>query len=367
MPDRPDLTILDLPYGERPDPDAFVQAAMEWHFNPDTGSPFWLARAASLPFDPRTDVRTIADLTLFPNVTAELREVPARDLIPRGYGPNPPVVGVYESGGTTGAPKRVVCLSDWMDRLTRGLSAGLDALGVPRGLDWLAIAPSGPHMVGEMVGRAAERHGGIMFRIDMDPRWVKKLFATGRTEEAEAYVDHVIEQAAPILRTQDIGVLMTTPPLLERIARHDDLIELIGQKVRGVMWGGAHMDADTRDLLRTEVFPHSRLYGTYGNTMMLGGATERLGLADDEPCVFDPQEPYVTFSVIDPATGKPVEYGEFGQVVMSHVSKSCLLPNNLERDLALRVPGLPGAVGDSVADVGPVAVFDNEAVVEGVY
>jgi hypothetical protein len=31
------------------------------------------------------------------------------------------------------------------------------------------------------------------------------------------------------------------------------------------------------------------------------------------------------------------------------------------------VPPAPGQVGDSVADVRPVAVFDDEPVIEGVY
>ena len=52
---------------------------------------------------------------------------------------------------------------------------------------------------------------------------------------------------------------------------------------------------------------------------------------------------------------------------MNHVSKSALLPGNLERDLAIRVPPPEGAAGDSVADVGPVAMFDDEVVIEGVY
>ncbi|MFH8366346.1 phenazine antibiotic biosynthesis protein [Streptomyces sp. NPDC018031] len=372
--------VLDLPFDRAPDPDEFIQAAMDWHFAPETGSPFWLARAASLDFDPRKDIRTVADLARFPDVTGELRQVPVRDLIPLGYGPDPDLVGVFESGGTTGTPKRIVCLREWMDRLTHGMSADLDTLGIPRGLDWLAIAPSGPHMVGEMVGNIAARHGGTMFRVDMDPRWVKKLIAAGRGREADAYVDHLVEQAAEVLRSQDVGVLMTTPPMLERLARHDDLIELVREKVRGIMWGGAHMTADTRDLLRTEVFPGVRLYGTYGNTMMLGGATERVATAagtagpadgaEEDRCVFDPQTPFVTFSVVDPAdpaSRTPVPYGARGQVVMSHVSKSCLLPNNLERDLAVRVPGPAGSVGDSVADVRPVAVFDDQTVIEGVY
>jgi hypothetical protein len=52
---------------------------------------------------------------------------------------------------------------------------------------------------------------------------------------------------------------------------------------------------------------------------------------------------------------------------MNHVSKSMLLPNNLERDLATRVEPPPGQAGDSVADVSPVASFGGEDVIEGVY
>jgi hypothetical protein len=52
-------------------------------------------------------------------------------------------------------------------------------------------------------------------------------------------------------------------------------------------------------------------------------------------------------------------------VVMNHVSKGMFIPNNLERDTAIRHPG-PG-VGDSISEVAPVAVFAGERVIEGVY
>lgn len=161
--------------------------------------------------------------------------------------------------------------------------------------------------------------------------------------------------------------MLITPPVLERIARHDNLVDLINQKVKGIFWGGAHMDADTRHLYRTKVFPGVKLVGFYGSTMILGGATERLGLPDDDPCIYDPPSPFILFSVIDPETGRKVGYGERGQVVMNHLSKNMLLPNNLERDLATRIEPPEGQLGDSVADVTPVAQFENEAVIEGVY
>ena len=42
--------------------DAHTVEMMAWHFHPSTGCPFWLERAASLPFNPLTDVRCFADL-----------------------------------------------------------------------------------------------------------------------------------------------------------------------------------------------------------------------------------------------------------------------------------------------------------------
>ncbi|MCS0604639.1 phenazine antibiotic biosynthesis protein [Streptomyces sp. LP11] len=361
------LDVLDLPPGVRPEPDELIRAAMRWHFGPDTGSPFWLERAGSLPFDPLTDVRTHDDLTLFPDVTAELRDVPARDLIPRGYGSGPDVVGVFESGGTTGAPKRVVLLRDWLERMLHWSNLNLDAHGFPRGADWLGLVPTGPHIVGEYFRRSAATHGRQGFTLDLDPRWVKKLIAAGRRADADAYAEHIVDQAAFVLRTQDIGVLTITPPLLERLARREDLADLVNSRVRAIRWGGTQLDPDSRHLYKTEIFPDTVLCGNYGSTMILGFAGERPDLPEEAGCVFDPYSPYVTFRVVDPATRLPVGYGERGRVLVHHVSKAFFLPNNLERDLATRVEPPAGHAGDAVADIAPVTTFENETVIEGVY
>ena len=358
--------ILDLPFDVTPDPDEFIKAAMEWHFNPETGSPFWLRKAETLDFDPRADVKSHHDLWLFPNVTNELRDVPARDLLPRAYGIGD-VLGVFESGGTTGAPKRVLCTKDWMAKLLDWSCANLDLFGFPTDADWLGVLPTGPHIVGELFRRSAAARGGLGFTIDLDPRWVKKVIAQGRQREADAYAEHLIDQLEFVLRTQDIGVLTITPPLLERLARRPELVDLVNDKVRAIRWGGTQLDPDTRDVYRNDIFPDVTLYGHYGSTMILGIAGERAGLTDDDPCVFDTFSPYVTFAVIDPKVRRPVAYGERGQVVMNHVSKALFLPNNLERDLATRIEPLPGKVGDAVAGIAPVTRFEEEEVIEGVY
>lgn len=356
--------VLDCPIDHTPDPEELIQAAMQWHFDPETGSRFWLERVRALDFDPRRDVRTFDDLRMFPNVVNDLRHAPVADLVPRGYGPRPDLVGVFESGGTTGAPKRVVLLADWMERFVGWCVRTADERGRRYGANWLAQVPTGPHIFGLIATSQARRRGGIAFTVDVDPRWVKKSIAQGRMDEVDRYGDHLIAQSEHILETQDVEVFATTPPLLVKLARSERLVKLVNDKIKLIMWGGTHLDADTRHLLRTEVFPEIEFEGGYGSTMVLGSAIERAGA---DRCVFDTFSPYISFSVVDPESGRPVGYGERGQVVMNHVSKSMFLPNNLERDTAVRMPAPAGRIGDSVADVKPVPTFQDEKVIEGVY
>src|SRR5271156_6001577 len=94
-----DFSLLDVPRSVPiDDPEAYLRAAMAWHFGEDTGSPVWLRTAQTLNFNPLTDIQTFADLRLFPNLLSELRSVPVEDLIPRGYGSPSPPPQIFESG-----------------------------------------------------------------------------------------------------------------------------------------------------------------------------------------------------------------------------------------------------------------------------
>lgn len=352
--------------------DAFVQEMMDWHFDPTTGSPFWLERAETLDFDPRRDITSYADLRLFPNVTDELRDVPTERLVPKGFGNRPDIAGVIESGGTTGAPKRLPMLREFADRLAAREATVLANAGVSRTAGWLSLFPGGPHGALDQMRRAAQAYGDgiLVFAVDLDPRWVKKQATAGNAAAVDEYTDHIIDQAAFVLASENVEMLRVTPPVLARLVRRDDLVELVRDKIKHIIWGGAHLDADSRYFYRTELFPKTQIIGRYGTTMALGaGGSERPGLDHDDPCVFDPIiAPSVTFSVIDAESGKPVPYGERGQVVVHHLSKSFLLPNNAERDTAVRIAPLNGdQVGDSVADIEPLREFSGARVVEGVY
>lgn len=345
--------------------DAHLSETMRWHFSADTGSPFWLDRRAGLDFDPVADVRTFADLRRFPDVADELRTVPVRDLVPRGLA-GAGIAGVFESGGTTGPPKRVIVFDEWLEALVGWRLDGIrPAPGVVR--DVLAMVPTGPHVVGAINRLRARTAGGLFFSVDMDPRWVKKLIGQGKRAEVDAYGEHLVDQAENIVRGQHVSCLIATPPLLERIARRRWLAERLNDTLDLIIWGGTQMDPDTLAFLGKSVFPDVRITASYGSTMILGEARGRDGEDHDGSPVFDSFSPYVSFEVVDADTGAPVGFGERGRVVMNHVSRFALYPNVLERDTAVRLPAPAGAAGVSVSGIRPVAQVRGQAVVEGVY
>ena len=246
-----DFSLLDVPRSVPvEDPEAYLRAAIAWHFGEDTGTPFWLRIAQTLNFNPLTEVNTFADLRLFPNLVNELRSVAVEDLIPRGYGNAPPLPQIFESGGTTGAPKRTVQMPDWIAQVVQWQTEDFATGGFVQGLGFLCLMPSGPHGVGYFSRLVAERLGAVFHAIDIDPRWVKKIAARNAAAEVAAYIDHVIEQAVFVLQTQNVANLHTTPPLLEAIARNDHVVDLVNDKIRYLLLSGAHVDADTLDLLR---------------------------------------------------------------------------------------------------------------------
>ncbi|WP_370421359.1 hypothetical protein AB8O64_24280 [Streptomyces sp. QH1-20] len=185
--------------------DAWTRRMMRWHFSPATGSPFWLSRRSGLGFGPLTDVDGFAALALFGLFDkAELRAASARELLPRGYRDRP--FRVFETGGTTGPPCRIVNVS----RLAYDVAlyrAMLEARGVAGG-DVLAMTPSGPHAYGHFVEGLADSWRGAVFAVDFDPRWVKaEIRAHG---EADAYTDHLVAQTEALLTAERPALLFTT-------------------------------------------------------------------------------------------------------------------------------------------------------------
>ncbi|MFG2463437.1 phenazine biosynthesis protein [Streptomyces sp. NPDC048523] len=351
-------------------PDEFVQAAMEWHFSPATGSPFWVKRAAELPFDPLRDIRTWADLDRFPDVSEEWRDIPVDALVPAGVDRSTWDFQVFDSGGTTGRPKRIV-ESQSRRAGVHWVSTVLDEHGVPgEGAgNWLHIGPTGPHIVGRSIGLLAQLRRTFCHYIDFDPRWVKQRAKQRQSDDVGRYVQHILDQARDILRTQPVSVIFATPPVLEAIASQDDVLDLVRSRVRGIIWAGTSISAETLHLLENELFPDAAVVGLYGNTMM-GIAPQRPRTPADgtHSCVFVPYHPFSRVRLVDPQeTTREVAYNERGQARISLLSRDVLLPWTLERDSALRIEPTDTYPQDGVADVRPLAAEGAASVVEGVY
>ena len=345
------------------DPNEFLKAALDWHFSPATGSTLWLELASTWDFDPREEIKTFSDLSALPDIAEALRGRPVEDLIPKGIPPKS-IPSVFETGGTTGAPKRLVYTPQWIERALRWKTAELKAARFPVGGNWLVAMPSGPHAFGHTTRLQAQELNSVLFTVDLDPRWVKKAAHTG--VDPQPYLRHLVEQIRHIVISQSISALTITPPILSEVLLEDDLIEKLKDSLKYLALAGAHLDQDTYEII-AETFPDAVIQNIYGSTMVLTTAKLRDPLASPAEALYDGYPPFVTFSIVDPETGTPVSYGERGQVRMTHISSGVFIPNNLERDSAVRQPGSEPNVSDALAAPEPLKSFDGEPVVQGVY
>ncbi|MGH2628128.1 MAG: hypothetical protein ACRDHY_15930, partial [Anaerolineales bacterium] len=70
--------------------DAAVREIVAWHFDPETGTPFWLEYARKLDWDPREEIRRFEDLARFEPFEGDwLRGGPASRWVPKGYAGRP--------------------------------------------------------------------------------------------------------------------------------------------------------------------------------------------------------------------------------------------------------------------------------------
>src|SRR3970282_1299936 len=84
--------------------DRWTREVVAWHFDPSTGTPFWLEHARRLDWAPRVEIRAYADLAKLGLFQDEwLRGGPVQRWIPKAFEGRPAYV--FETGGTTGIPK----------------------------------------------------------------------------------------------------------------------------------------------------------------------------------------------------------------------------------------------------------------------
>ncbi len=344
--------------------ESWLQKMLQRHFEPETGSPYWTEKRHELEFDPVKDIRGIEDLKLFGLFDENaLRDTPARRFIPNAYKRDRyKDVRVFESGGTMGIPKRIID-RHYRETVAEWFSFCLDRCGFKTGGDWLHFAPSGPHVVGFTTGKIAGIRNGLCHYIDLDPRWIKHCIKNGLDETADEYIDHLVNQALTILRTQEISFLFTTPRLLLRLA---EKIPPSETSLQGVVCGGTHVTPDLYMLMRDEILSGIPLCMVYGNTLM-GVAPQAHDPGNDEFPRYYPLFPNVILRVVDPADPwRIVDYGERGRVMITVLNEDYFIPNLLERDEGIRIHGNDLCPWDGIADVRPFSCM-NENIIEGVY
>jgi hypothetical protein len=343
--------------------DAWVREVLDWHFSPQTGTPFWLEWAKEAGFDPRQEVRGYAGLERFGSFQDEwLRGGPVRRWVPKGCAGRP--VYIFETGGSTGVPKSRISIDDFRVDYDH-FSATLPDEYFPKGADWLHVGPSGPRRLRLAVEHLCQHRGGICFMVDLDPRWVVKLVKDGETGIMERYKRHVIDQALTLLKAHEIKCLFTTPKLLEALCEKVSLRKL---GITGVFCGGTEMTPQFHRFAVEELLEGIYFAPTYGNTLM-GLATHKPRAKPDDPwdIIYYPPSPRAMIEVVDPdRPDRVVGYGETGRVRLTTLTKEFFMPRFLERDEAEREAPCELYPWDGVRNVRPFSRF-QATVVEGVY
>lgn len=343
--------------------DEHVREIVQWHFNPETGCPFWLNFAAKLDFDPRKEIHGYDDLKKLGHFEDEwLRGGPVRRWVPKGLAGKP--VYVFETGGSTGVPKSRININDFQTDYEL-FSETLSTESFPLGSDWLMLGPTGPRRLRLAIEHLAQHRGGIAFFVDLDPRWVNKLIKASKWQELDEYKRHVIDQGLNILRAHDnIKCLFTTPKLLEALC---EKINLVKYGITGIFCGGTEMNAQFHRFAREELVPGVDFVPTYGNTLMGLACHKPFDPKDNYAITYYPPSPRAVFEIVDPDdTDKRVNYGETGRVMLTTLTKEFFMPRFLERDEGERAAPIEPYPWDGVSNLRLFSRF-QESVVVGVY
>lgn len=348
--------------------DEVATAAMKWHFSQETGSEFWLGKRKELGFDPLQDIKKYEDLKLFTDYSEEMKYVDASSLIPKGISKISKDIDIYESGGTTGSPMRIIDsysrkkALDWVEVHLQDRGIGYELEG-----NWLHVGPTGPHIVGTSIGRLAKGRGKLCYYIDFDPRWVKGAAKKGQIDMVKNYVEHILEQVKAVLKTQNISVMLITPLVLEALSKNSALCEMVNKKVKAIIWAGTSMNEDNLHAFESYIFPEIKFMGLYGNTLM-GIAPQRKNQEGDPYlCVYQSFYPFSIIEILDEADKNTVvNYGEKGQVCITLMTPDVFIPRHFERDQAVRIKPVGDSKSHGVADVKPLESLKS-TVFEGVY
>lgn len=345
--------------------DARLAQILRLHFDPAGGSRYWIEREKALGLSALREVRSAADLwKLGPMPLEDLASRPVDDFVPRKFlaAGRPRITA--ETGGATGTPKATVYFEDEFEAVfVHSFDQAARAAGFPEGGAWLWIGPGGPHIIGKAAMAIARRRSGTdAFSVDFDPRWYRSL-APGSIARRR-YMNHLIDQAARVLRRERIRCLFATPVVLAALA--DAAEEDVRARIEGVYLGGMALEGAVMRKL-ADAFPRAVFVMGYGNTLFgVCHAAGDLKLSAGAVAYF-PQGDRLCVRLVPIDDRLPdgerirseVPHGSEGQVMFHRLDESVFLPNVLERDRGIRAAAteagrLAGFTGDGILNPGPL-------------
>ncbi len=340
---------------------SLIEEIIATHFDPHAGSAYWLEREKQLGLDAKKEITSCEAFHLLGPMDPEaLRTRPLLDFIPKRFHHELPSMILAETGGTTGAPiRRVYRPSEFSAAFVDSWKRAADLRDFPRSGNWLFVGPSGPHVIGQSARAMARSLGSLEpFSVDCDVRWIKRQGAgsLGFT----LYLDHVLDQALNVLRTQNIEVLFITPPLLLALA--DRMTAEERQCIRGIHLGGMALTAADSETIRHRLFPQAVVLPGYGNSL-LGVLFEHAPPLPGESPTYVVDDPALWLQLVSWQAKAPEQApdltvtlnpGQRGRVVAHRLDASFLLLNMVERDTACYALSTDEGNNRAITAVAPI-------------
>ena len=203
--------------------------------------------------------------------------------------------------GTTGEPKRVWFTDADQELMTDYIHHGLPVM-TGRGDVFLVLMPcERPGSVGDLVAVGVERIGSRALRV-------------GAIPPDGSHDDVVID----LMRREGVSTGLATSHTAARLAKKSDGDAVIKKNMRTILLTAQYVS--DREKAIVERIWNCRAYEHYGMTEMgLGGA-----MACETRAGYHPREADLLFEIIDPATGKVLPEGEYGEIVFTTLTRRAM-------------------------------------------
>jgi len=318
------------------------------HFDKDNGAPYWLDKQKEIGVDIHESIQCVEDLSILGPMDEEaLATRPLEDLIPRIFQQQKEYI-LAETAGTLGKPKFAIHRGDeFQSAFVTPFVKASERVLFPSNCHWLFVGPTGPHVIGRAARACAKAlDTGDVFTVDFDPRWAKKL--PRESFASQRYLEHIEAQALRVLTVQNIGVLFSTPAVLNSLAEKLDKAQR--SMIEGLHLGGMSAGAEFMDKMG-ESFPNAVVLSGYGNTLF--GMMPQLSYNRRTGFDYFPYGHRLIVKVVpltptNEATdiSKSVKYGERGRLVVHRLDEMQFIANFVERDTAIRLEPHSDAAAD---------------------